>query len=144
MALSGLNKFRFVEYGINALFELRRVLTNGQSEVYKAVQGAHGGGSNLGVFAWSGERNVNAKIVCSLRLGVEDGSRNRSLCELAAPHLIGYPRHVDLVPHLLGAPEFLVARIGRGQAAVSSPLVPFCQWRCRLALLWFGLFERLA
>ena len=117
---------------------------NGQSEVYKAVRGAHGGGSNLGAFAWSGERNVNARIVCSPRLGVEDGSRNRSLCELAATRLIGYPRHVDLVTRLLGAPEFLVARIGRGQAAVSSPLVTLRQWQGRLALLWRGLTGRLA
>lgn len=71
-------------------------------------------------------------------------TRRRSLDELAAAALIGYPRYVDPVTRLPCPPEIVVARIARGEAAVSSPLVTLRQWQGRLALLWRGLTGRLA
>lgn len=63
-------------------------------------------------------------------------TRRRSLDELVAATLIGYPRYVDPVTRLPCPPEVLVQRIAAGQARVSSPLIVLREWQGRLRLLW--------
>jgi capsular polysaccharide export protein len=63
-------------------------------------------------------------------------TRRRSLGELVAATLIGYPRYVDPVTRLPCPPEVLVARIVAGQARVSSPLIVLREWQGRLKLAW--------
>lgn len=59
-------------------------------------------------------------------------TRRRSLDELVAATLIGYPRYVDPVTRLPCPPEVVVARIAAGQARVTSPLVALREWQGRL------------
>lgn len=66
-------------------------------------------------------------------------TRKRSLDELVAATLIGYPRYVDPVTRLPCPPELLVDRIARGQARVGSLLITLREWQGRLRLLWQGL-----
>lgn len=66
-------------------------------------------------------------------------TRKRSLHELVAATLIGYPRYVDPVTRLPCPPELLVDRIARGQARVGSLLITLREWQGRLRLLWQGL-----
>ena len=66
-------------------------------------------------------------------------TRRRSLGELIAATLIGYPRYVDPVTRLPCPPEVLVQRIAHGQARVASPLILLREWQGRLRLLWQGL-----
>ena len=63
-------------------------------------------------------------------------SRRRSLDELVAAALIGYPRYVDPVTRLPCPPEVLLNRIVRGEARVSSPLIKLREWQGKLSLLW--------
>lgn len=63
-------------------------------------------------------------------------TRRRSLDELVAATLIGYPRYVDPVTRLPCPPEVLVQRIAASQARVSSPLIVLREWQGRLRLLW--------
>lgn len=63
-------------------------------------------------------------------------NRRRSLDELVAATLIGYPRYVDPVTRLPCPPELLVRRITAGQAQVSSWLITLREWQGRLHLLW--------
>lgn len=63
-------------------------------------------------------------------------TRRRSLAELIAATLIGYPRYVDPVTRLPCPPEVLVQRIAHGQARVSSPLIFLREWQGKLRLLW--------
>lgn len=66
-------------------------------------------------------------------------THKRSLDELVAATLIGYPRYVDPVTRLPCPPELLVDRIARGQARVGSLLITLREWQGRLRLLWQGL-----
>ncbi|MFN5820776.1 MAG: hypothetical protein ACK44Y_10150, partial [Novosphingobium sp.] len=66
-------------------------------------------------------------------------TRKRSLDELVAATLIGYPRYVDPVTRLPCPPELLVDRIAGGQARVGSLLITLREWQGRLRLLWQGL-----
>lgn len=66
-------------------------------------------------------------------------TRRRSLDELVAATLIGYPRYVDPVTRLPCPPEVLVDRISRGQARVRSLLITLREWQGRLRLFWQGL-----
>ncbi|WP_161597896.1 beta-3-deoxy-D-manno-oct-2-ulosonic acid transferase [Novosphingobium ginsenosidimutans] len=63
-------------------------------------------------------------------------TRRRSLAELVAATLIGYPRCVDPVTRLPCPPEVLVQRIANGQARVASPLILLREWQGKLRLLW--------
>lgn len=63
-------------------------------------------------------------------------TRRRSLGELIAATLIGYPRYVDPVTRLPCPPEVLISRIAAGQARVSSPLIKLREWQGRLRLIW--------
>lgn len=69
-------------------------------------------------------------------------TRKRSLAELVAATLIGYPRYVDPVTRLPCQAEIVVARMAHGEAVVSSPLVTLRQWQGRLALVWQRLSGR--
>lgn len=69
-------------------------------------------------------------------------TRKRSLAELIAATLIGYPRYVDPVTRLPCPAEIVVARMERGEAAVSSPLVTLRKWQGQLALAWQRLSGR--
>lgn len=63
-------------------------------------------------------------------------TRRRSLDELVAATLIGYPRYVDPVTRLPCPPEVLVQRIVRGEARVSSLLITLREWQGKLRLWW--------
>lgn len=63
-------------------------------------------------------------------------TRRRSLDELVAATLIGYPRYADPVTRLPCSPELLVQRIVQGQARVTSFLVTLREWQGRLRLVW--------
>lgn len=63
-------------------------------------------------------------------------TRKRSLDELVAATLIGYPRYVDPVTRLPCPPEVLLRRIMAGQARVTSWLVVLREWQGRLRLAW--------
>lgn len=63
-------------------------------------------------------------------------TRRRSLAELIAATLIGYPRYVDPVTRLPCPPEVLVQRIAHGQARVASPLILLREWQGKLRLFW--------
>ncbi len=63
-------------------------------------------------------------------------TRKRSLDELVAATLIGYPRYVDPVTRLPCPPEVLIQRIVAGQAQVSSVLITLREWQGRLRLAW--------
>jgi len=63
-------------------------------------------------------------------------TRRRSLDELVAATLIGYPRYVDPVTRLPCPPEVLVQRIARGEARVTSLLITLREWQGKLRLLW--------
>lgn len=63
-------------------------------------------------------------------------TRRRSLTQLIAATLIGYPRYVDPVTRLPCPPEILVDRIARGTARVSSPLIVLREWQGRVRLWW--------
>lgn len=63
-------------------------------------------------------------------------TRKRSLDELVAATLIGYPRYVDPVTRLPCPPEVLVERMTAGQARVTSWLVNLREWQGRLRLAW--------
>lgn len=63
-------------------------------------------------------------------------TRRRSLDELVAATLIGYPRYIDPVTRLPCPPEVLVQRIVSGQARVTSWLVTLREWQGRLRLAW--------
>lgn len=62
--------------------------------------------------------------------------RKRSLDQLIAATLIGYPRYVDPVTRLPCPPEVLVQRIVAGQAKVASWLITLREWQGRLRLAW--------
>lgn len=66
-------------------------------------------------------------------------TRKRSLAELVAATLIGYPRYVDPVTRLPCPPEVLVARMAGGQAQVTSMLITLRQFQGKIALLWKAL-----
>ena len=63
-------------------------------------------------------------------------TRRRSLDELVAATLIGYPRYVDPVTRLPCPPEVLVQRIARGEAHITSLLITLREWQGKLRLLW--------
>lgn len=63
-------------------------------------------------------------------------TRKRTLDELVAATLIGYPRYVDPVTRLPCPPEVLIKRIVAGEAQVSSPLILFRELQGRLRLAW--------
>lgn len=63
-------------------------------------------------------------------------SRRRSLDELIAATLIGYPRYADPVTRLPCPPEVLVQRIARGEARVTSLLITLRECQGKLRLLW--------
>lgn len=63
-------------------------------------------------------------------------TRKRSLDELIAATLIGYPRYVDPVTRLPCPPEVLVRRIAMGQAKVTSGLITLREWQGKLRLAW--------
>jgi len=63
-------------------------------------------------------------------------NRRRSLDELVAATLIGYPRYVDPVTRLPCPPEVLVQRITRGEARMTSLLITLREWQGKLRLLW--------
>lgn len=63
-------------------------------------------------------------------------TRKRSLDELVAATLIGYPRYVDPLTRLPCPPEVLIQRIVAGQARVSSVLITLREWQGRLRLAW--------
>lgn len=66
-------------------------------------------------------------------------TRKRTLDELVAATLIGYPRYVDPVTRLPCPPEQLVQRIAAGQARVSSLLITLREWQGKLQLAWQAL-----
>ena len=63
-------------------------------------------------------------------------TRHRSLDELVAAALIGYPRYVDPVTRLPCSPELLINRIAVGQARVRSLLITLREWQGRAQLAW--------
>lgn len=63
-------------------------------------------------------------------------TRRRSLDELVAATLIGYPRYADPVTRLPCPPEVLVQRIARGEARVTSLLITLRECQGKLRLLW--------
>ena len=63
-------------------------------------------------------------------------TRRRSLDELVAATLIGYPRYADPVTRLPCPPEVLVQRIAHGEARVTSLLITLREWQGKLRLLW--------
>ncbi len=62
--------------------------------------------------------------------------QRRTLDELVAATLIGYPRYLDPVTRLPCPPEVLVRRLAEGTARVGSPLVTLRQWQGRIARWW--------
>ena len=69
-------------------------------------------------------------------------TRARSLDELVAATLVGYPRYVDPVTRLPCPPEVLIQRIVAGQARVRSPLIILREWQGQLRLAWHRLTGR--
>lgn len=63
-------------------------------------------------------------------------TRKRSLDELVAATLIGYPRYIDPVTRLPCPPEVLIQRIVAGQARVRSVLITLREWQGKLRLWW--------
>lgn len=63
-------------------------------------------------------------------------TRKRSLDELVAATLIGYPRYVDPLTRLPCPPEVLIQRIVAGDAQVSSPLILFRELQGSVRLAW--------
>ena len=63
-------------------------------------------------------------------------THQRSLDQLVAATLIGYPRYVDPVTLLHCPPEVLVRRIVAGQAKVGSWLITLRRWQGWLRLGW--------
>lgn len=68
--------------------------------------------------------------------------QRRTLDELVAATLIGYPRYLDPVTRLPCPPEVLVQRLAEGTARVGSPLFTLRQWQGQIGRWWQRLGGR--